>query len=164
MSLIIESWRGYISEQEAEPETQEVEVTSDEIQTVGQLRIALRNYKIKKTGKGILNKIIRKGVESIPVVGPAIGIALDSGGLARNLYGGDLEDKNPLPGLSVMRVDPDVSKIVDDDIEKEFLKVLSQELEDFNTTGRLQSFIASRFNQKTVQQQTENSETLDTQK
>lgn len=173
MSLIIESWRGYISEQEAEPETQEVEVTSDEIQTVGQLRIALRNYKIKKTGKGILNKIIRKGVESIPVVGPAIGIALDSGGLARNLYGGDLEDKNPLPGLSTMRVDPDVSKIVDDDIEKEFLNVLSQELEeadpetrieDFNTTRRLQSFIASHFNQKTVQQQTENSETLGTQK
>jgi len=61
-----------------------------------------------------------------------------------------------------MRVNPDVSKIVDDDIEEEFLKVLSQELEkadpetpinDFNTTARLQNFIASKFNNTTVKKE-----------
>jgi len=159
MKSIVESWREYVNEQEGPDQEQ---VSSDEIQTVGQLRTALKNYKIKKTGQGLLTKLVRKGVESIPVAGPAIGAVLDAGELAKSLYGGDLDDKEPLPGLDAMRVSPDVSKIVDDDIEEEFLKVLSQELEeadpetpidDFNTTGRLQNFIASKFNDTTVKKE-----------
>ena len=161
MKNIVESWRGYVNEQEEE-EPDEEQVSSSEIQTVGQLRTALKNYKIKKTGKGLLTKLVRKGIESIPVAGPALGTALDAGKLAKNLYGGDLDDKEPLPGLAAMRVNSDVSKIVDDDIEGEFLKVLSQELEeadpetaidDFNTTAKLQDFIASKFNQTTVKKE-----------
>ena len=160
MKNIVESWRGYVIEQEEEPD--EEQVSSNEIENVGQLRTALKNYKIKKTGQGVLTKILRKGVEAIPVAGPAIGAVLDAGELAKSLYGGDLDDKEPLPGLDVMRVNPDVSKIVDDDIEEEFLKVLSQELEkadpetpinDFNTTARLQNFIASKFNNTTVKKE-----------
>ena len=160
MKIIVESWRGYINEQEEAPD--EEQVSSREIENVGQLRTALKNYKIKKTGQGVLTKILRKGIEAIPIAGPAIGAVLDAGELAKNLYGGDLDDKEPLPGLDVMRVNPDVSKIVDDDIEKEFLKVLSQDLEkadpetpidDFNTTARLQNFIASKFNNTTVKKE-----------
>tara|TARA_X000001382_G_C3138635_1_gene168792 strand:- start:79 stop:693 length:615 start_codon:yes stop_codon:yes gene_type:complete len=160
MKNIVESWRGYVIEQEEEPD--EEQVSSNEIENVGQLRTALKNYKIKKTGQGVLTKILRKGVEAIPVAGPAIGAVLDAGELAKSLYGGDLDDKEPLPGLDAMRVNPDVSKIVDDDIEEEFLKVLSQELEkadpetpinDFNTTARLQNFIASKFNNTTVKKE-----------
>ena len=159
MKNIVESWREYVSEQE---DADEEQVSSDEIETVGQLRTALKNYKIKKTGQGVLTKVLRKGVEAIPVAGPAIGAVLDAGELAKSLYGGDLDDKEPLPGLAAMRVNPDVSKIVDDDIEEEFLKVLSQELEeadpetpidDFNTTARLQNFIAGKFNQTTVKKE-----------
>ena len=160
MKNIVESWRGYVIEQEEEPD--EEQVSSNEIENVGQLRTALKNYKIKKTGQGVLTKILRKGVEAIPVAGPAIGAVLDAGELVKSLYGGDLDDKEPLPGLDAMRVNPDVSKIVDDDIEEEFLKVLSQELEkadpetpinDFNTTARLQNFIASKFNNTTVKKE-----------
>jgi len=160
MKNIVESWRGYVIEQEEEPD--EEQVSSNEIENVGQLRTALKNYTIKKTGQGVLTKILRKGVEAIPVAGPAIGAVLDAGELAKSLYGGDLDDKEPLPGLDAMRVNPDVSKIVDDDIEEEFLKVLSQELEkadpetpinDFNTTARLQNFIASKFNNTTVKKE-----------
>jgi len=159
MKNIVESWRGYVNEQEDPDEEQ---VSSDEIETVGQLRTALKNYKIKKTGQGVLTKVLRKGVEAIPVAGPAIGAVLDAGELAKSLYGGDLDDKEPLPGLAAMRVNSDVSKIVDDDIEEEFLKVLSQELEeadpetpieDFNTTARLQNFIAGKFNRTTVKKE-----------
>jgi len=159
MKNIVESWRGYINEQE---EPDEEQVSSDEIENVGQLRTALRNYKIKKTGKGLLTKLVQKGVEQIPVAGPTLAKFLDAAELGAKLYGGDLDDKEPLPGLDAMRVNPDVSKIVDDDIEKEFLKVLSQDLEDadpetpigdFNTTGRLQNFIASKFNQTTVKKE-----------
>ena len=159
MKNIVESWREYVSEQE---DADEEQVSSDEIETVGQLRTALKNYKIKKTGQGVLTKVLRKGVEAIPVAGPAIGAVLDAGELAKSLYGGDLDDKEPLPGLAAMRVNSDVSKIVDDDIEEEFLKVLSQELEeadpetpidDFNTTARLQNFIAGKFNQTTVKKE-----------
>ena len=161
MKNIVESWRGYVNEQEEE-EPEEVEVSSNEIENVGQLRTALRNYKIKKTGGKLLTKILKKGVEMAPVIGPDLARILDAGELGMSLYGGDLDKKAPLPGLAAMRVDPDVSKIVDDDIEKEFLKVLSQELEeadpetpieDFNTTGRLQNFIASKFNQTTVKKE-----------
>ena len=160
MKNIVESWRGYVNEQEEEPD--EEQVSSSEIENVGQLRTALKNYKIKKTGKGLLTKLVRKGIESIPVAGPALGTVLDAGKLAKSLYGGDLDDKKPLPGLDAMRVSPDVSKIVDDDIEEEFLKVLSQELEDadpetpisdFNTTARLQNFIARKFNDTTVKKE-----------
>ena len=160
MKNIVESWRGYVNEQEEEPD--EEQVSSSEIENVGQLRTALKNYKIKKTGKGLLTKLVRKGIQSIPVAGPALGTVLDAGQLAKSLYGGDLDDKKPLPGLDAMRVSPDVSKIVDDDIEEEFLKVLSQELEDadpetpisdFNTTARLQNFIARKFNDTTVKKE-----------
>ena len=128
MKSIVESWREYVNEQEEGPDQEQV--SSDEIQTVGQLRTALRNYKIKKTGKGLLTKIVQKGVEMIPVAGPDLAKFLDAAELGAKLYGGDLDKKAPLPGLDAMRVNPDVSKIVDDDIEKEFLKVLSQELEE----------------------------------
>jgi hypothetical protein len=160
MKNIVESWRGYVNEQEEDPD--EEQVSSGEIENVGQLRTALKNYKIKKTGKGLLTKLVRKGIESIPVAGPALGTVLDAGQLAKSLYGGDLDDKEPLPGLDAMRVSPDVSKIVDDDIEEEFLKILSQELEDadpetpisdFNTTARLQNFIARKFNDTTVKKE-----------
>ena len=161
MKNIVESWRGYVNEQEQE-DADEEQVSSNEIENVGQLRTALRNYKIKKTGGKLLTKILKKGVEMAPVVGPGLARLWDAGELGMSLYGGDLDKKAPLPGLAAMRVDPDVSKIVDDDIEKEFLKVLSQELEeadpetpidDFNTTGRLQNFIASKFNQTTVKKE-----------
>ena len=163
---IVESWRGYVNEQEEE-EPEEVEVSSNEIENVGQLRTALKNYKIKKTGGSLLKKTLPKaGIAAAtainPIAGGLLAKILDAGELGMSLYGGDLDDKAPLPGLASMRVDPDVSKIVDDDIEKEFLKVLSQELEeadpetpieDFNTTGRLQNFIASKFNQTTVKKE-----------
>ena len=159
MKSIVESWREYVNEQEGPDQEQ---VSSDEIETVGQLRTALKNYKIKKTGKGILTKIVQKGVEQIPVAGPTLAKFLDAAELGAKLYGGDLDKKAPLPGLDAIRVNPDVSKIVDDDIEKEFLKVLSQELEeadpntpisDFNTTAKLQNFIASKFNSTTVKKE-----------
>ena len=177
MKNIVESWRGYVNEQEEE-EPEEVEVSSNEIENVGQLRTALKNYKIKKTGGSLLKKILPKaGIAAAtaihPIAGGYLAKILDSGELAKSLYGGDLDKKAPLPGLDAMRVNPDVSKIVDDDIEKEFLKVLSQELEeadpetpidDFNTTGRLQNFIASKFNQTTVKKESTEKELEDIEK
>ena len=177
MKNIVESWRGYVNEQEEE-EPEEVEVSSNEIETVGQLRTALKNYKIKKTGGSLLKKVLPKTVVGAataihPIAGGLLAKILDANELAKSLYGGDLDDKEPLPGLDAMRVNPDVSKIVDDDIEKEFLKVLSQELEeadpetpidDFNTTGRLQNFIASKFNQTTVKKENAEKELEDIEK
>ena len=164
MKNIVESWRGYVNEQEEEEseESEGEQVNSNEIENVGQLRTALRNYKIKKTGGKLLTKILKKGVEMAPVIGPGLARLWDAGELGMSLYGGDLDKKAPLPGLAAMRVDPDVSKIVDDDIEKEFLKVLSQELEEadpetpisqFNTTAKLQDFVASKFNSTTVKKE-----------
>ena len=81
--------------------------------------------------------------------------------LGQAIYGGDLSDKKQPPGLQALAVDPDISRIVDNDIEKAFLSHLSQRLEawpdpenasinDVDTTAMLQDFIASNFNNKTV--------------
>ena len=64
MKNIVESWRGYVNEQEQE-DADEEQVSSNEIENVGQLRTALRNYKIKKTGGKLLTKILKKGVEKL---------------------------------------------------------------------------------------------------
>ena len=161
MKIIMESWRGYVDEQEAEPEAQEAEVGSNEIETVGQLRDALRTYKLQKTGKSIGKRALKS------VLPGFVKQAYDAGMLAKSLYGGDLSDKKSLPGLEKMQVDPDVSKIVDDKIEAAFLKFLDQDLQDenpetridnYDTTQKLQDFIASHFNKKTVHEQSENKE------
>ena len=88
-----------------------------------------------------------------------IDAAIDAGDLAQGLYGGDLSDKKQPAALQAIAIDPDVSRIVADDIEKSFLTFLSSELEkmppatpinNVDTTKMLQDFIASKFNNKTV--------------
>ena len=85
---------------------------------------------------------------------------MEAGDFASALYGGDLSQKKQPPALQAIAVDPDVSRIVDDDIEKAFLKHLSNKLEtdyapetpltQVDTTELLQGFIAQNFNNKTV--------------
>ena len=93
MKNIVESWRGYVNEQEEE-EPEEVEVSSNEIETVGQLRTALRNYKIKKAGGSLVKKIGPKAAVAgatafNPVVGGLLAKILDAGELGMSLYGGE---------------------------------------------------------------------------
>ena len=147
MKMIMESWRS----------TQLTEAT----ETVGDLLNVINQVKrAKATGKGVkaLTKLFTAGLGDWV---DFVDAAMDAGGLdlAKSLYGGDLSDKKQPAGLQALAVDPDISRIVADDIEEAFLSFLSQALAEMDptqplskldTTVMLQDFIASKFNNKTV--------------
>jgi hypothetical protein len=147
MKTIMEHWRA--------------QQLSEGPQTVGDLISVIQQVKrAKAAGKGgkALVKLATAGLGDWV---DFIDAAVDAGGidLAKSLYGGDLSDKKQPAGLQSIAVDPDVSRIVADDIEKAFLSHLSKELEgmppntpinNVDTTVMLQDFIASKFNNKTV--------------
>jgi hypothetical protein len=148
MQLIMENWRAYQSLNEG------AETVGDLIQVIKQVKRA------RAAGKGAkaLTKLATAGLGDWV---DFVDAALDAGGidLAKSLYGGDISNKSQPAGLQSIAVDPDVSRIVADDIEKAFLNYLSAELENedpnmrldaFDTTARLQKFIANNFNNKTV--------------
>ena len=131
------------------------------LNTVGDLIQVIRTVKrdkmLKKGGK-LIAKLASGGLGD---VADFLGAAMDAGDFASALYGGDLSDKKPPPGLSAIAINPDVSRIVDNDIETAFLKHLSAKLEELNpttplsdvdTTAMLQAFIAQNFNNKTVKE------------
>ena len=149
MKLIMESWR--------------VSTIYEGTETVGDLIKVIKGVKRAKAGQ----KGLKAMVKLVPVLGQLpdwadfLEAAVDLGGdaLGQALYGGDLSDKKQPAGLQSIAIDPDVSRIVDDDIEKAFLTHLSQLLEEMppetpinnvDTTALLQDFIASNFNNKTV--------------
>ena len=136
-------------------------LTEGGLNTVGDLINVIQTVKrdkmLKKGGK-LIAKLATGGLFD-PDVADFLGAAMDAGDFASSLYGGDLSDKKPPPGLAAIAIEPDISKIVDDDIEKAFLKHLSAQLEELNpetplsqvnTTVMLQDFIAQNFNNKTV--------------
>lgn len=144
----MENWRAYQSLNEG------AETVGDLIQVIKQVKRA------RAAGKGAkaLTKLATAGLGDWV---DFVDAALDAGGidLAKSLYGGDISNKSQPAGLQSIAVDPDVSRIVADDIEKAFLNYLSAELENedpnmrldaFDTTARLQKFIANNFNNKTV--------------
>jgi len=145
MKTILENWR--------------TAVLHEGTETVGDLIKVIKQVKLAKAaGKGtkVIAKLATMGLED---VADFIDAALDAGDLAQGLYGGDLSDKKQPPALQAIAIDPDVSRIVADDIERSFLTFLSGELQrmppetpinNVNTTKMLQDFIASKFNNKTV--------------
>ena len=130
------------------------------LETVGDLikviKIVKRD-KVTKAGGKLIAKLATAGLGD---VAEFIGASMEAGDFASALYGGDLSQKKQPPALQAIAVDPDVSRIVDDDIEKAFLKHLSNKLEtdytpetpltQVDTTELLQNFIAQNFNNKTV--------------
>lgn len=115
--------------------------------------------------KSILNAIsvsskTKKGIE----VGKAVlgftplGGALDVVDLVQALY--KVKDKDrPNNFLADFDIDDEVSQIVDNNLEEDFIKELvkkiqnisdSKKLGDFNMTNYLKEYLASRFNNRTV--------------
>jgi|ETNvirenome_6_85_1030632.scaffolds.fasta_scaffold100284_2 hypothetical protein len=146
MKIIMENWRS----------TNLVEG----LDTVGDLIKVIkvvRRDKVLKAGGKLIAKLATAGMGD---VAEFVGAAMDAGDFASALYGGDLSQKKQPPALQALAVDPDVSRIVANDIEKAFLKHLLNKLEtgykpqtplsQVDTTELLQDFIAQNFNNKTV--------------
>ena len=149
MKVIMENWNRYIL-QEAP------------LETVGDLRKLIKTHRAMEAGKELGKKAAEATIEQIPVVSNIFSLwkgAQDAKEIVGKLYGAEDSFKSST-GLDKLNVDDDVSKIVDDPIEANFLQdfvknVLADApddtpLEKYDVTRLLQQFIAGEFDSVTV--------------
>ena len=149
MKLIMESWREYLTEEKG-------------INTVGELRKAIKLMRLKDAGGEVGKKAAEALLGMLPGGGTAMSIfsgVKDAGEMLKKIYGADDGVKTGT-GLDKLNVDDDVSAIVDDPIEVAYLNYLMKDkfadappeksLEDFDATLGLQQFLAGKFDNTTV--------------
>ena len=153
MKLLLENWRSYLEEgweEEARQQAAEAgEDTSPGLETVGDLR---KVWAKRKSGE-LKGDLIRR----VPGFAEVMAVK-DIYSLFKKIYGAG-DDFETQSGLDALNVDDKMSAIVDDKIELAFLRELIKEfegapdderLEDFKTTERLQQFLASKFDSRTI--------------
>ena len=135
----MEQWRSFLTEQELEGFM--------EFETVGDLRAALKDIS-KLKGLNIASTAVKD------VAGTATNTL--SGGITAILKGiWKASQKNPKlakanPILNKLMIDPEVSKVVDDDIEMAFIKDLSKSLEGKSDNERLEDMDMTRMLSKYI--------------
>lgn len=146
MKVIMENWRRSV-------------LSEEKIQTFGELRSIIRNYRAMKAGKEAGKKAAELAVEQIPVLSNIYSLwsaAKDAKEMISTLYGKD-DSFVSQTGLDKLNVDDDVSKIVDDKIENAFINDFLSSFKDKDDADpipdindELQLFLAKKFNQKQV--------------
>ena len=146
MKVIMENWRRSV-------------LSEEKIQTFGELRSIIRNYRAMKAGKEAGIKAAELAVEQIPVLSNIYSLwsaAKDAKEMITTLYGKD-DSFVSQTGLDKLNVDDDVSKIVDDKIENAFINDFLGTFKDKDDADpipdindELQKFLATKFNQKQV--------------
>mgnify|MGYP003126525269 FL=1 len=146
MKVIMENWRRSV-------------LSEEKIQTFGELRSIIRNYRAMKAGKEAGKKAAELAVEQIPVLSNIYSLwsaAKDAKDMISTLYGKD-DSFVSQTGLDKLNVDDDVSKIVDDKIENAFINDFLSSFKDKDDADpipdindELQLFLAKKFNQKQV--------------
>jgi hypothetical protein len=141
----MEGWRGYVNEQE------------DPFKTIGDLRQALKRIRLAKKGKGVAN--VAKDIAVSALLGVVgAGSVKSLFDLVKPLYT-QPDDKKTNTSLDRLNVDDEISAIVDDTIEDNFIKDLSQilaKLPDkapFSTidiTRELSKYIAGKYSGRTA--------------
>jgi|TARA_R110002020_G_scaffold85110_3_gene210228 hypothetical protein len=153
MKDLMEGWRGYLSEQEEEVGDPKG------IETFEDLKKLLRSIELKRKGGVVGKKALSFAASLIPGGSAAKELfdnAKDVKEFLQDLYTADDNFKTQTR-LDTLNIDDNVSKIVDDQVEAAFLKVLPNliadktgPIGDFNITKELQVFLASKFNNTTV--------------
>jgi len=169
MKLIMERWRSSVGDLDeifglgtksvgVGPQMKNVE----DVKTVGDLRALIQTAQLKKRGEQLKGGVIDAAKSAIvdEIIGkvPGLAAAKNMFDLARSAY--SLPDEATQgTALKFLNIDDDVSKIVDDPIENAFLGELSKtlqekpdetKLEDIDMTRELQTYLADKFNEKTV--------------
>jgi len=140
MSLIMESWRTSLEEQEEQ---------RPQVTTVGELRKAvataitiMRNPKAKEqlsnSVKGLAISILKDAIPGANTIGQAIEAGLGLYGVLKSVYSMD-DSKNISPGLKSLNIDDELSAVVDDKVELQFLKYLTKELERMPDDAKIAS-------------------------
>lgn len=149
--IINEEYRAVLSEQE--------------INTVGDLRAALKKIKLAKAAGGVggVGADFAKdaAMNIISDFFPGAGTAKTVIDLVRSVWDplGKQPDKKTGSPLDKLQIDPEISKIVDDTVEEMFLDAIEKEFEKLNDntplnsldmTKSLQKFISGKFDKRTV--------------
>jgi hypothetical protein len=147
MRLIMESWRK--------------QSLNEELNTVGDLRKTIRDYRAMETGKEVGKKAVEMAVEQIPGVNNLFSIwkgVKDTKDMIGKLYGAE-DDVKSNTGMDKLNVDDDVSKIIDDRLEQAFLNDLLKSIEQMDDNDpipdvneKLETFLKNKFNQHSVNQ------------
>ncbi len=164
MKLIMENWNGYL--------TTEINLNpfkEKELKTLGDLKKFFKLTKLKKkggpiaktAGKALLNYIVPGGGEimsSLPEFVKSLENAPDWLSAIKSLASKDDNFKTS-DALSKVNVDDNISKIVDDQVELDFLNWVTTQLENepdetplekIDMTAQLRKYLASTFDSRTV--------------
>ena len=157
MKLILENWRNYLEEGWKEEARRQAATTGEDtspgLETVGDLRKVWAKRKSGESAKLLASL----GLSMNPALA-AVLAAKDTASLFKKLYGAG-DDFETQSGLDALNIDDKMAAIVDDKVELAFLRDLikqfedapdDQRLDDFKTTERLQQFLASKFDSRTV--------------
>lgn len=140
-----------------------------QIQTVGQLKdaikaahVAIRNPKAKEQMEDSLKNLAVALLKDAIPGGNTIGAAIEAGmgvaGVLKAVYSAD-DSKNISPGLKSLNVDDELSAVVDDKVELQFLKNLAYQFQRFpddtpisgiDINSLLSNFIKREYDNTTV--------------
>jgi hypothetical protein len=150
MKLIMESWNGYLSLNERK-----------EIETIGDLKKFFKWTKVKKKGGPAAETATKWLVGFVPfgaTMKNVIEAAPDLWSVFSTLYQKD-DNFQTSDALSKVNVDDEISKIVDDQVEIDFLKYILDQfkklpdntpLEKIDMTDQLRQYLAKTFKDRTV--------------
>ena len=146
MENIIREWNRFVNEE-------------TKIATVGDLRKVIKIYRAKEAVTEAGKKALEMAAEQIPIINNIYSLwkgAKDGSDILRKMYGADDGFKSNT-GLDLLNVNDDVSAIVDDNVETDFLKDLIASLENADPSepipsvdDELQLFLGKKFNQHGV--------------
>lgn len=146
MKLIMESWRK--------------QSLNEELNTVGDLRKVIRNYREMEAGKEVGKKAVEMAIEMTPGISNIYAIwkgVKDGKDMLGKLYGAE-DDIQSNTGMDKLNVDDNVSKIVDDRLEQAFLNDLLKSIEQMDDNNpipdvneKLQDYLKQKFNQHSVE-------------
>ena len=155
MKLLFENWRKYLKEEK------------DNIETIGQLRAEIEKAKNAKRKKQASDEIGGKAVGAAKsafytVIGTLTGIPLagvaDVGDLVAKSYSLP-DEKVSGTALDYLQVDPELSTIIANDVENNFINKISDRLRqlpdetplrDINMDRLLRDFIAINYDKRTI--------------
>ena len=173
--LIMENWRHYTKEDKVNEvfglsSQEKIDKAMAElpavdrpgIKTVGDFKKFLKLQKAKEIGGAVGKEAIGLIASMVPGGAAAFDYltkAKDVAGFLQNIYKAE-DDVNTGTGLDALNVDDNVSAIVDNPIENNFIRFLVKDLlanapddeplENYNATELLQQYIAGKFDDVTV--------------
>ena len=146
MKLIMESWRK--------------QALNEELNTIGDLRKTIRDYRAMEAGKEVGKKAVDMTLEQIPLVSNLYSVwkgVKDAKDMIGKLYGAEDNAKSNT-GMDRLNIDDNVSKIVDNQIEQAFLNDLLKGIEQMDDNDpipdvnqKLQDYLKNKFNQHSVE-------------